>query len=162
MESRETVEAVPGNGLRGDRYFESQGTFFAGKQRLPDKEVTLIEQEALDALSREYGIELSPAEGRRNLVTSGVALNHLVGREFTVGCVRLRGIRLCEPCDHLERLTGKNLKGLTHRGGLRAQVISAGTIKVGDPIKIGARFSAEFLDYVKAIVGGDCLGGKSN
>jgi len=159
--ARESVEAVPGRGLEGDRYFASQGTFFRGKESLPDKEVTLIEQEALDALAREYRIELSAAESRRNIVTSGVALNHLVGREFTVGGARLRGIRLCEPCDHLERLSGKKLGGLAHRGGLRAQIVKGGTIKVGDAISAGEKFSLEFLEYVRAIAGTDCMGGKS-
>lgn len=162
MEARESVDAIPGKGLDGDRYFSSQGTFFRGKEALPDKEVTLIEQEALEALASEYRIELAGAESRRNIVTSGIALNHLVGREFTVGAARLRGIRLCEPCDHLERLTGKKLAGLTHRGGLRAQIVTGGRIKVGDPIVVGKRFSEEFSNYVKAITGTDCLGGKSH
>jgi MOSC domain-containing protein YiiM len=66
---------------------------------------------------------------------SGVALNHLVGTEFRVGEVRLKGVRLCEPCGYLERVTGLPVKaGLVHRGGLRAQVLSGGTIRVGDPV----------------------------
>jgi MOSC domain-containing protein YiiM len=70
-------------------------------------------------------------------VTRGVALNHLMGREFVIGDVRIRGIRLCEPCDHLQRLTGKSvIKGLLHRGGLRAQILTPGTIRVGDPITV--------------------------
>jgi hypothetical protein len=162
MVACESVTAMPGKGLEGDRYFSSQGTFFREQEVLPDKEVTLIEQEALDALAHEYHIELAPAESRRNIITSGIALNHLVGREFAVGAARLRGIRLCEPCDHLERLTGKRLKGLAHRGGLRAQVVKAGAIKPGDAIHAGERFSTEFLDYVKAIAGTDCLGGQSH
>jgi MOSC domain-containing protein YiiM len=62
-------------------------------------------------------------------------LNHLVGREFHVGDVKIRGIRLCEPCDHLQRLTGASvIKGLLHRGGLRAQILSKGRIRVGDVV----------------------------
>jgi MOSC domain-containing protein YiiM len=160
MVERDKVNAVPGKGLEGDRYFGSQGTFFKDKPTLPDKEVTLIEQEALEALEREYRIKLAPYEQRRNIVTSGIALNHLVGREFKIGDARLRGIRLCEPCDHLERLTGRKLKGLTHRGGLRAQVVKQGEIKQGDPIFVTReRFSTEFLDFVNAIAGEDCKGG---
>ena len=83
----------------------------------------------------DYGVELAAGDARRNIVTRGVALNHLVGKEFTVGNVRIRGIRLCEPCDHLERLTGKPvLKGLLHRGGLRAQILTEGTIHAGDEV----------------------------
>jgi MOSC domain-containing protein YiiM len=156
------AQAVPGKGLEGDRYFSRQGTFFRDKPLLPDKEVTLIEQEALDALARDYHVELEPHETRRNILTKGVALNHLVGREFTVGKARLRGLRLCEPCGHLERLNGRKLiKGLTHRGGLRAQIVTAGAIAVSDPIVLHAdlsRLSTEFLDYVRA-VSDDCMGG---
>jgi MOSC domain-containing protein YiiM len=92
--------------------------------------------EAIEAIQREYGVELDAGAARRNLVTRGVALNHLVEKEFTIGDVRIRGIRLCEPCDHLERLTGKPLiKALRHRGGLRAQILTPGTIHAGDEVR---------------------------
>ena len=55
------------------------------------------ESEALEALRRDYEVDLDPAQARRNLLTRGVPLNHLVGREFRVGGVTLRGLRLCEP-----------------------------------------------------------------
>src|ERR1039458_9720801 len=100
----DAVLAIPGVGLEGDRYALKLGTFYKPE---PDRELTLIEAEAVEALRRDYGVELAPGDARRNLVTRGVALNHLVGKEFTVGDVRIRGIRLCEPCDHLQRLTGK-------------------------------------------------------
>jgi len=123
---------IPGVGLEGDRYALKQGTFFKPE---PDFELTLIKAEALEALQREYNVELAAGEARRNIVTRDVPLNHLVGREFTIGDVRIRGIRLCEPCDHLQRTTGKQLiKGLRHRGGLRAQILTQGTIRVGDTI----------------------------
>jgi MOSC domain-containing protein YiiM len=71
------------------------------------------------------------------LVTRDVPLNHLVDKEFLVGSVRIRGIRLCEPCAHLEQRTGKKvLRALTHRGGLRAEVLSDGQIQVGDEIRV--------------------------
>jgi len=128
------VAAIPGVGLEGDRYALKQGTFFKPE---PDFELTLIEAEAIEALKRDYSVELAAGESRRNLVTRGVALNHLVGREFFIGEVRARGIRLCEPCDHLQRLTGKQLiKGLRHRGGLRAQILTEGTIHAGDKIAV--------------------------
>lgn len=128
------VRAQPGHGLEGDRYFDHAGTF--SRKDGPEREITLIESEALEALRRDYQIELSAGETRRNLLTRGVALNHLVGKEFQVGEVRLRGIRLCEPCGHLEKLTKPGVKtGLVHRGGLRAQILSAGVIHAGDVIK---------------------------
>ena len=127
------VRAVPGKGLEGDRYFTLTGTFCDNPG--PSYEVTLIESEAVEALRRDHGMELGAGEIRRNIVTRGVALNHLVGREFKVGGVSLRGIRLCEPCAHLEKLTRPGIiSGLVHRGGLRAQVLTEGTIRVGDPV----------------------------
>jgi MOSC domain-containing protein YiiM len=128
------VAAIPGGGLEGDRYALKTGTFY--KPEL-DYELTLIEAEAIEALQRDYQIELSQAEARRNIVTRDVALNHLEGREFEIGDVRIRGIRLCEPCAHLQGLTGKTvIKGLLQRGGLRAQILTPGTIRVGDPITV--------------------------
>jgi MOSC domain-containing protein YiiM len=124
------AHAVPGSGLEGDRYALRVGTF---SKPLPDRELTLIEAEAIEALKREYNFELAPGDARRNLVTRGVALNHLVGRDFQIGEVKIRGIRLCEPCEHLQGLTGGQIiKGLAHRGGLRAQILTEGTIRVGD------------------------------
>jgi MOSC domain-containing protein YiiM len=123
---------IPGVGVEGDRYALKQGTFFKPE---PDFELTLIEAEAIEALRREYNVDLTPGDARRNIVTRDVPLNHLVGKEFVVGDVRVRGIRLCEPCDHLQRVTGKQvIKGLRHRGGLRAQILTQGTIRVGDSV----------------------------
>lgn len=133
MESVAEIRAVPGQGLEGDRYFQKQGTFWKPKS---DVEVTLIEAEAFEGLARETNLDLDPSAGRRNIVTRGVPLNHLVDREFQVGEVRLRGMRLCEPCKHLQKISGKPgiLGGLIHRGGLRAQILTEGTIHAGDPI----------------------------
>jgi MOSC domain-containing protein YiiM len=133
MESREEVIAVAGQGLEGDRYFEGRG--YWSKTPGVSREVTLIELETIEALEREKSIAIAPGAARRNVVTRGVPLNHLVGREFQVGAVRLRGTRLCEPCAYLEGLTHRGvLAGLIHRGGLRAEIVTGGTIRVEDPI----------------------------
>ena len=123
-------------GLEGDRYFNQRGTFSNAHGRGHD--LTLIEAEVLDSLTLRAG-RLAPAEARRNLVTRGVDLNALVGKHFRVGGVECFGQRLCEPCAHLERLTaaaGKTgtLRALIHKGGLRADVLSDGEIRVGDQI----------------------------
>jgi len=126
------VRAVAGRGLEGDRNFVEPGA----EKRKPGREVTLIEAEAIDALERDYGIRIAPADARRNLVTRGVALNHLVGREFRIGEAVLVGRRLCEPCGHLENLTGFKLRpGLIHRGGLRADILEGGLIQVGQSLE---------------------------
>lgn len=134
MVSVTKARAVPGKGLEGDRYFSHSGTY--SQDPGLGRDATLIEIEALEALKGEYDIEIGLGESRRNIVTRGVPLNHLVGRDFKVGAVTLRGIRLCEPCSHLEKLSRKGVqRGLIHRGGLRAHILTDGTIRVGDTIQ---------------------------
>ena len=132
--SRRSARAVPGRGLQGDRYFDGTGTFSPHPQK-PDFEVTLIQKEHIDAFASGAGLRFTAHEARRNLVTVGMDLNTLVGREFRVGSVLIRGIRLCEPCGHLARQTSPEvLSGLLHKGGLRAQILTEGDIRVGDPL----------------------------
>ncbi len=128
------AHAVPGKGLEGDRYFLGTGHF--SHNHGPSYEVTLIEVETIDALNEENeGPAIHPRDARRNIVTRGVPLNHLVGHIFQVGEVRLRGIRLCHPCLHIAKITHHTLlSGLIHRGGLRAQILTDGIIHVGDPV----------------------------
>jgi MOSC domain-containing protein YiiM len=125
----EEVEAVAGAGLSGDRYFEPGAD--------PARQLTLVEAEELERLEREHGIALAPGESRRQLTTRGVRLNELVGRRFTVGGVACRGIELCEPCSHLQALTGRPgiLRALVHRAGLNAELLSSGTIAIGDEVR---------------------------
>jgi MOSC domain-containing protein YiiM len=134
MVSRESVRAVPGRGLEGDRYFDGSGTFSPHPQK-PDFEITLIERENIEAFARESGLPFTSRHARRNIVTEGADLNALAGQEFMIGDVVIRGIRLCEPCSYLAKSTfSEVLKGLAHKGGLRAQILSAGAIRIGDAI----------------------------
>jgi MOSC domain-containing protein YiiM len=127
---RERALARPGEGLSGDRYASRTG-HWSGDRRV-SRDLTLVEAEAIDALSAALGAEIEPGELRRNVVTSGVRLNDLVGVRFWVGDVLAEGTGLCEPCSHLERVTGKSvLRPLVHRGGLRANVLSVGEIAQG-------------------------------
>ncbi len=139
MKLRDEVRAVPGRGLEGDRYFSENGTF--SERRLPGREITeltLIESEVIQHLRLEWGLDVAEADGRRNLVTRGVALNDLVGSEFEVGEVRLRGASLCEPCVSLVKSPEHRhlLRALAHKGGLRAEILNEGTIALGDPIAV--------------------------
>src|SRR5712692_8868135 len=135
MNSVASAQAVIGRGLEGDRYFNKLGTY--SNEPGSGRDLTFIEIEAIEALRRDYQIELEPSQFRRNVITRGVALNHLVNRQFKVGNVTLRGTRLCEPCSHLEKLTCKGvMRGLIHRGGLRAEVVTSGIIRAGDPIVV--------------------------
>jgi len=117
-----SVRAVAGRGLEGDRYFFADG---AGS----GEALTLIEAEALE------DVGLTGAQSRRQVVVRGGGLNDLVGKRFRVGDVECEGVELCEPCTHLQRLTRPGIiKDLIHRGGLRADILSGGTISVGDKV----------------------------
>jgi hypothetical protein len=124
----ESVEAVAGRGLTGDRYYNGHGTF-SGPGR--GYQLTLVEAEVLDA------VDLPWEQARRNVVTQGIALNALVGHRFTIGAVECIGRRLAEPCSHLERLARPGLlRPLVHRGGLRADILEGGPISIGDSVAI--------------------------
>jgi MOSC domain-containing protein YiiM len=129
----DAVRAIAGVGLEGDRYAYGRGHY---QDDRVSRDLTLIEAEALEALAREYGIELAVGETRRNLTTRGISLNDLVGRRFWVGDALCQGTRLCEPCQYLADLTGKPLlRPLVHRGGLRADILSGGLIRQGDRVR---------------------------
>jgi MOSC domain-containing protein YiiM len=122
--AREHVSVVAGRGIEGDRNFDS------------NHDLTLVEAEALEGLTEDTGIELGPGESRRQVMTRGVSLNELVGKRFRVGELECVGEELCEPCDHLQSLTKPGvLRGLVHRGGLCAEVLSGGEIAVGDAVE---------------------------
>ena len=128
LRSVEVAEAIAGRGLRGDRYADGAGTFSAGGGR--GRDLTLVAAEVLE----DVGLE--PVESRRNLVVRGVDLDALRGRRFRVGAVECLGQRRCEPCAHLERLTRPGvLRALVHRGGLRADILRGGELRVGDPVE---------------------------
>jgi hypothetical protein len=122
----ETATALAGRGLEGDRYAAGVGTFSGSPGT--GYELTLVAAEMLDGV-------LSWEEARRNIVTRGIDLNALVGREFTIGSVTCRAQRLAEPCAHLEQLTEPAiLRPLVHRAGIRADILVGGEIAVGDRI----------------------------
>ena len=129
--ARTPVTARPG-GIDGDRYQDGTGTFSTNPRRV-GQDITLIEAEALDELEAS-GISIAPEEARRNVVTRGIDLDALIGKHFRIGDVRCFGQRRAEPCAHLERLTPGTLRRLVHRGGIRADILDAGTINVGDEI----------------------------
>jgi MOSC domain-containing protein YiiM len=124
----ERVRADAGKGLAGNRYYFEDGAK-AGQA------LTLIAAEALEALAAEHGLDITAAESRRNVLTRGIDLNALVGKRFRVGEVECVGVELCEPCAHLESMTRPGvIKGLTHRGGLNADILTDGEIAVGDEV----------------------------
>ena len=137
MERVETIEAVEGEGLRGDRYGAGVGAAQFQGRRKPENEVTLIAREAIEAANDEFNYTIEHLDTRRNLLTEGVPLNDLVGKTFCVGGeVVLKGLELCEPCGYLEKRTFVGIKAaLKHRGGLRCCVVVGGEVKVGDEVR---------------------------
>lgn len=143
MQSLDAILAIANVGLSGDRYATGTG-FYSQRPTDPGaREVTLIEAEVLELLHTEYGITLKPTEHRRNLTVRGVRLGDLVGQQFAIGDVVLEGVRDCPPCEHLQQLVKKPvLKPLTEKGGLRARILTGGTLRVGDSITVRPRSEA--------------------
>jgi hypothetical protein len=160
---RDEVVVVEKRGIKGDRYYEGKGTFSKSNSKYAEgsstsgRDLTLIEAEVVEAVFKEYQIEIKPGGHRRNITTRGVALNHLVGKKFRIGEVMCKGVCLCTPCHHMESLNSKGAKtqtkynnkgcgmethkskgvreALIHRGGLRADILEGGVIKVGATIE---------------------------
>lgn len=136
MVSQVQVRAFADRGLEGDRFFRDSWN----DVKRPDKAVSLIEAETLELAAKELGVESIADQTRRNIVTQGVPLIDLLHREFTIGGVRMCGIRLFEPCGHLIKVTGmpKIFAALHHRSGLKAEILTSGTISVGDRVAVGS------------------------
>ena len=134
MQLVQQAHAIAGRGLEGDRYANGAGTFSPRGAHRPGYELTLIAAEVVEELTtREAHLDF--ASTRRNVLTRGIDVNALVGRDFSIGDVQCRGLRLAEPCAHLERLQGPGLlRRLIHRGGLRVDILTDGYIAQGSPI----------------------------
>jgi MOSC domain-containing protein YiiM len=131
----EAVTLEAGRGIVGDRYHARAGTFSAKLKDKGDWQATLIELEEVERFNASHGAALGAGSFRRNIVTSGVRLNDLVGRQFAIGDAVLEGVRLCEPCAHLGSFLGKQVvTGMAHRAGLRARILTGGTIQAGDVV----------------------------
>ncbi len=141
METVQELRAIAGRGIEGDRYFKETGFF--SKNKGPHRQVTLFESEVLETIRRDHNKDLAPGECRMNLVTEGAPLSHLVGKTFRAGEVLLRGLKLNEPCKHLQEVVGKPIiSSLVHRCGLFAEVLEGGAIRTGDTIEEAGRDSA--------------------
>jgi MOSC domain-containing protein YiiM len=130
-----SVAAVAGAGLEGDRYFQGD---MPVEQRDPTEEITLVGIEGIRAAAEESGLDITPADVRRNIVTEGVDVQELIGKRFWVGDVEVEGLQDNPPCAHLQKLAGKQLlKPLMGRAGIRGRIVGSGTIKQGDAIRLG-------------------------
>jgi MOSC domain-containing protein YiiM len=136
LESLEAATLEAGRGVVGDRYYFSRGTFSKKLDGTPAIEATLIAQEEIDAFNTLSGRDYSGRDFRRNIVTEGVQLAGLIGREFRVGDATLRGMRFCEPCAHLSGKLGPEImQHMVHKAGIRAQVVVGGAIRPSDGIE---------------------------
>lgn len=135
MQSVSSASLMAGKGIEGDRYFDGKGTFSEKLAGKPSFQVTLIEKKEIDKFNQDHGQQQDDGDFRRNIVTTGIRLNDLVDKEFTIGSVKLKGLRLCEPCDYLAKTVNPLvLPHLVGRGGLRAQILVGGTVNCGDTI----------------------------
>lgn len=147
MQALPEAKAIAGRGLAGDRYLEGTGYYSNRPVADGSREITLVEAEELEGLERETGIRLDPSESRRNVLTRSVRVNALIGKRFRMGEVVCEGIRTCEPCTYLEKLTGKRvMRPLVHKGGLRARIVSNGTVRVGDSILVSSDLLAKGVE----------------
>jgi|TARA_A200000159_G_scaffold103187_1_gene95911 MOSC domain-containing protein YiiM len=125
-----SIDVLANQGVIGDRHFKEFND--------PYNQLSLIESENIDDYNIKYGLNIPYLDFRRNIVTKGIQLNNLVGKKILVGNVEVEGIDLCRPCRHLTEVLEQDniLKEFLRRGGLRCQVLSSSSIKVGDKIKV--------------------------
>jgi MOSC domain-containing protein YiiM len=134
MRAVERARAIAGQGLEGDRYALGLGHW--SPIRRAGYGLTLVEREVIAELNATYLFGLGPGATRRNLTTSGIRLDALIGRRFRVGDVVCQAVRRCEPCSYLEGLLGQEvLYPLVHKGGIRVEILESGAIAVGDLIE---------------------------
>ena len=131
MRSVAEGRAIPGRGLGATSISESR-TY---SRKEDGRQITYRGRSARGA-HRDIESRWSRRRAAEKRRDRGVALNHLVGRRFRVGEVEVRGLRLCEPCAYMEHMSGRPVRaGLVHRGGLRAEILTEGTIRVGDEVQ---------------------------
>ncbi len=135
MQFVERAEAIAGTGLAGDRYANLTGHWSPINRR--GDRLTLIEQEEIDRMAIDWGLPLAPGETRRNLTTTGIRLDNLIGKRFAIGPVICLAVRHCEPCTWLEGLLDREIiYPLVHRAGIRVEILAGGPIAVGDPVVV--------------------------
>ena len=126
----ESIEVIENKGVVGDRHFKEFND--------PYCQLSLIESESIDYYNSKYGLSLSYLDFRRNIVTKGIQLNNLIGKNFLIGDVKVEGVDLCRPCRHLTEILNQDniIKEFLRKGGLRCQILSSSKINIGDEIKL--------------------------
>ena len=126
----EKIELLPGKGIVDNRHFQENNN--------PKSQLTLIESENIDYYNKKFNVQIPYVNFRRNIITKGIELNKLVGKQFVVGKIKVKGNDLCRPCKHLQEILGQKdiIKEFLQKGGLRCEILTSGIIEVGDKIKI--------------------------
>ncbi len=126
----DSIEVLANKGVVGDRHFDDYND--------PYCQLSLIESENIDYYNTKFGLNIPYKDFRRNIITQGIKLNHLIGKKLLIGKVKVEGIDLCRPCRHLTEMLSQDniLKEFLRRGGLRCQILSSSNISVGDKISI--------------------------
>ena len=126
----EKIELLPGKGIVDNRHFQEDNN--------PKSQLTLIESENIDYYNKKFNVQIPYVNFRRNIITKGIELNKLVGKQFVVGKIKVKGNDLCRPCKHLQEILGQKdiIKEFLQKGGLRCEILTSGIIEVGDKIKI--------------------------
>ena len=126
----QSIEVILNQGVVGDRHFKEFNE--------PYCQLTMIESENIDYYNSKYGLNIPYVNFRRNVITRGIQLNDLVGKEISIGKAKVRGVDLCRPCKHLTEMLNQNniIKEFLRRGGLRCQILSSSKISIGDEIKV--------------------------
>ncbi len=136
MHAQDSIALVAGRGIEGDRYMLGIEQGFYSEKPEEGRQVTLFEAEVLEAIQRDYGVELLPEEHRRNVTTRGVPLNWLVGHRFRIGPCLMEATRLSVPCRHIEEILDKQVfDPMVHRSGLNCRILEGGTVRVGDAVR---------------------------
>ena len=136
MRAQDSIALVAGRGIEGDRYMLGIEQGFYSEKPEEGRQVTLFEAEVLEAIQRDYRVELLPEEHRRNITTRGVPLNWLVGRRFRIGPCLVEATRLSVPCRHIEEILDKQVfDPMVHRSGLNCRILEGGTVRVGDAVR---------------------------
>jgi len=123
----DSVEAIAGKGIVEDRYF---------KKNKNTSNITLIEKENIDFFNENSSCSIPYQKFRRNIITKGIRLNSLVGREIFIGSVKIKVHELCQPCLKLQKLLGQNnfVKDMIHKSGIRCEILIGGKIGKGNKI----------------------------
>ena len=139
IQEAKEINLIAGKGITGDRNFHEYNDGRHGDLHKDGrKQLTLIESENIDYYNKKFNLKIPYLNFRRNIVTKGIKLNDLIGKELLINQTKIKGVDLCRPCKELQEKLGLDnyIKEFLIKGGLRCEILTSANIKVGDEIKI--------------------------